>query len=179
MRLKNRSPLLKVSTIFRSVCLLLTVASILAGYVWSYQQEIINSIDKKLYKQYFEQHQMHLAHVNELFKAKKYAATAVQAEYYLSTMESIRKKNKIYRIKRELLSRLIQSKICLGMPHTIDALPYAEFWTKSDERDIDALRAYIHVLENVKGKDKDLQDALELFHYRFPGKSISPGHGLK
>ena len=172
MRLKTQISL-KIATILRIVGLSVTIMSLLAGYFWMYQQEVVNSIDEKLSKSYFGQYEMQLDSVNDLYKAKKYNATAVQAEIFLSAMKHIRTRDKSYPVKRTLLLRLILSRIHLGTTHVTEALPYAKSWAKSDERDITAWRAYIQVLEKIPDKDDELQDALNSFHYRFPGESTS------
>lgn len=172
MRLENRVSSFGVATVLRIVCLSLTVVSMLTGYFWVYHQDAINSIDKKLYRSYFEQYESQLDYVNELFTEKNYSAAAVQAQKSLRAMQHIRTRDKNYAIKRALLLRLIQSKNHLGGPtHAIAVLPYAESWTMSDERDVTALMAYIQILEKIPGKDDDLNDALALLQKRFPGES--------
>ena len=121
----------------------------------------------------FEKYDVELADVEALFAAKDYQAAAFQAEISLRGMNHIGKRDIIYPIKRRLYIILIGSKIRLGSPHIADALPYAELWTKSDERDVTALELYIQVLSEMQGKEKERQEALSLFHYRYPGKTIS------
>jgi len=165
--------MLEIATILRYVCFSVVIVSLLTAYLWVYQQEMINSIDKKMTERHFEPFKTQLAYVNKLFKEQKYNAAADQADIFLSEMKHIRKLHIAYFFKRELLLKMIQSKIRLGMPYAADALPTAEYWTNSDERDIQALETYIQVLKNIPGKEKELHEALSTYHYRFPGRSTS------
>jgi len=161
------------ASIFRLACLFLTVASAVTFYVWSYKPDYISLIDRSLSASYFEKYDTQLADAKALLAAKDYQAAAFQAEMYLREMSHVGKRDRIYPKKRRLYRILITSKLRLGPPHIADALPYAELWTKSNERDVTALEFYIRVLSKMHGKEKELQKALELFHYRYPGKTIS------
>ena len=172
MRWKFPVSVFAVASVFRFVCLSLTVASAVTFYIWNYQPDYISSIDKNLSASYSEKYDAQLADVNALFAAKDYHGAASQAENYLGEMNHIGKRDTIYPIKRRLYLILIKSKIQLGSPHIADALPYAEFWTQSDERDVTALELYIQVLSKMQGKDTERSKALSLFHYRFPRKTI-------
>lgn len=171
MRLKSLISGFRVETALKTICLLLTVCSILTAYIWTYQQDIVISTDQKLYESYLDRYKSQRDYVDKLFVAQRYSEAAVQAEIALGEMSLIGIRDKSYSIKRKLLLTLIRSRIQLGMPDVREALPYAEHWARSSERDLIAIRSYINVLKAIPGKNEDLQEARNLLALRFPGKS--------
>ncbi|MFT4518043.1 MAG: hypothetical protein ACI9JM_000420 [Halioglobus sp.] len=173
MQSQKRASFFEFATLLRVVCLSLTAVSALTAYFWIYQQDTINSIDKKVSSAHLGQYRPKLYAMKNIYNQKKYEKAADQIEDILGSMSYIRTRDKSYNLKRKLTLILIQSKIQLGMPHAAEALPYAKFWAESDERDITALRAYIQLLSAIPGKEEDLKKATTLFHDRFPGESAS------
>ncbi|NQX87561.1 MAG: hypothetical protein HRT77_02750 [Halioglobus sp.] len=160
-----------VVSIFRFLGLVTTLTALLTGYVWLYQPGLIDSLDRRILASQLGTHRTRLGTVERAYSSGRYRAAAAQAEQHLAAMQDIRKHDKSYPIKREILLRLIQSRVQIGMPDSAEALPYAERWVESDPLDADALRAYIHLLKMVPDKALELQEMQHLFQYRFPGET--------
>ena len=152
MRLEGRGSSFGLATILRVVCLSLTAAAVLTAFFWVYQRDAISAIDKRLYESYQGRYTAQLDYVEELFRAQRYTAAAIQAENALREMQHIRTRDKNYEVKRALLLTLIRSSLRLGTTGATAVHPYAESWVESDERDVTALIAYIKVLRQIPGK---------------------------
>jgi hypothetical protein len=58
------------------------------------------------------------------------------------------------------------------------SLPVIADWAASDERDLEALKAYIHLLQNIPGRERELQEAMIRLQRQFPGMPASPALGM-
>jgi hypothetical protein len=170
----NQIVLFSVNTISRVVLLAVTIVAILTVYLWVYHADVVHSVDRKISNQHFQPYEDRLEHVRRLYRDKNYEEAAYYAEKYLADMQEVRLRHKVYPTKRRLLIMLIRSKIFLGKPQVAEALPYAEAWVASDERDLTALLTYEQVLKHIPGKEAELREAQSLLQYRFPGMSTPP-----
>lgn len=159
-------------TIIRLFFLSLTVAALLAIYCWQYHPSLISSLDDHLSKTHFETINAERNNAYAAFVSQNYKDAVLIAADSLGRMEYMRKTTHLYSLKRDLLLILIQSKVSLG--EAVDALPYARSWSLSDERDAEALLAYIQVLKELPDHNKEKLAAVALFKTRFPGQKKWP-----
>jgi hypothetical protein len=63
MQLKLGFSSLNVATLLRSVCLSVTIISIVTGYLWIYQQDVVNQFDKRASQRYSGKYQSQIVKV--------------------------------------------------------------------------------------------------------------------
>ena len=156
----------------RIIFALVTSLAFLTLYFWLHRPEIVTLLDNHLSESYFGRYHDANRIAQELFLAKDYHGAITVAATALENMDSIRKYDQLYPTKRDLLLILIGSQIVSGEAR--EALPYALSWSESDERDADALIAYIQVLKSLPDKNEEKLAAVTLFKTRFPGQTRWP-----
>lgn len=179
---------MNVINILRGACLFTTALAMLVLAIWDLKPALVNRVDAELNPRFGAKNNRQAVFdakinqqaikINMLYKAGNYAAAMELALQELQQMDDIRKLHVIYNVKRSILLKLFQSSAKLGAAEMEVSLPVIAAWTATDERDLDALKAYIYLLKNVPGRDQELQRATMRLHRQFPGVPSSPAPGI-
>ena len=170
---------MNVTNSLRGACLFTTVLALLVFGIWHLKPALVNKLDAELHTLFDAKINQQAREIKRLYRAGDYSAAMELALQVLPRMDDIRKLHGVYNVKRSILLKLFQSSAKLGAGEMEVSLPIIAAWATSDERDLDALKAYIYLLRNVPGRDQELQEALIRLHRQFPGVPASPALGIE
>jgi len=169
---------MNVINLLRAACLFMTAIAVLVFGIWHVKPELVNTLDAELNTRFDAKINQQARKIKRLYRAGNYAAAMELAVQELQRIDDIRKLHVVYNVKRSVLLKLFQSSAKLGPAEMEVSLPVIAAWTASDERDLDALKAYIYLLQNLPGRDQELQEALIRLQRQFPGVPASPAPGI-
>ncbi len=179
---------MNVINILRGACLFTTTLAMLVLTIWHLKPALVNRLDAELNPRFggkINQQAVFDAQINQqaikinmLYRAGNYAAAMELALQELQRLDDVRKLHVVYDVKRSILLKLFQSSAKLGSSEMELNLPVIAAWAASDRRDLDALKAYIYLLQNIPGRDQELQEALIRLQRQFPGVPASPAPGI-
>jgi hypothetical protein len=167
-----------VVNLLRSGCLFVTVLAMLLFAIWHLKPELVHQLDAELNARFDAEIKQQAKEIVRLYQAGDYAATMELALQELRRIDDVRKLHVVYGTKRDILLKLFQSSAKLGAAKMEVSLPFIADWAASDERDVDALKAYIHLLQNIPGREPELQEAMTRLQRQFPGMPASPAPGM-
>ena len=167
-----------VINLLRSACLFITTLAVLVVGIWHLKPELVNTLDSELSARFDAEMNQQAGRIKRLYRLGKYRESMELALQELQRIDSVRKLHVVYNIKRSILLKLFQSSAKLGADEMEVSLPIIAAWAASDERDLDALKAYIYMLQNVPGRDQELQEAMIRLQRQFPGVPASPAPGI-
>ncbi|RLA84539.1 MAG: hypothetical protein DRG78_01175 [Epsilonproteobacteria bacterium] len=146
------------------VSILISAISIIVFMIWTNEPTYIDKIDKKITQDYLQSYILEYERANKLFKDDKHEKALVLLENLYDRMESFKKVNRLFYLKKKVMIKLIDNYI---ENNNIDkALIISKNWSNLDDRDLDEKLYAIKILKimDIEKAEKEYDKLFKKFY---------------